>query len=465
MTTRSLTTDYLVVGGGAAGMAFTDSLITHSDAEVILVDRRHAPGGHWHEAYPFVRLHQPAAYYGVNSLPLGGDTIDGTGLNHGFYEQASAPEICTYFDRVLQKSLLPSGQVRYFPMCDYIGEHRFVSRLSGERYEVNVRKALVDAAYLQPALPASGPPPFAVEPGARCVPVNALAWLAECAERYVIIGAGKTAMDACLWLLQSGVPPEAVRWIRPREAWLLNRAFYQCGELVGNVLEGVARQLEAATGASSLDDLFAQLEDSEQLLRIDNRCTPTMYKAPTVSVAELEQLRRIEDVVRLGHVRRIERDRIVLDQGSLASRPGHLHVHCAAPGLNRAPAIPIFAERITLQAVRPGLIPFNSALIGFVEATREDRCEKNRLCPPNRLPDVPLDWVRGTLIGMSADYAWSKEPDIADWLDRARLNPTRGLRQRGAQPEIQQAMRRFVNSVRPGLAQLAQLLAQADAAA
>ena len=55
-----LETDYLVVGTGAAGMAFTDALLSHSDATVTLVDRRHAPGGHWIDAYPFVRLHQPA---------------------------------------------------------------------------------------------------------------------------------------------------------------------------------------------------------------------------------------------------------------------------------------------------------------------------------------------------------------------------------------------------------------------
>ena len=60
-------TDYLVIGAGAAGMAFTDALVADSDAEVVMVDRRHCPGGHWNDAYPFVRLHQPAAYYGVNS--------------------------------------------------------------------------------------------------------------------------------------------------------------------------------------------------------------------------------------------------------------------------------------------------------------------------------------------------------------------------------------------------------------
>ena len=43
----TLETDYLVVGTGAAGMAFTDSLLSQSDATVTLIDRRHAPGSHW----------------------------------------------------------------------------------------------------------------------------------------------------------------------------------------------------------------------------------------------------------------------------------------------------------------------------------------------------------------------------------------------------------------------------------
>lgn len=39
-------TDYLVVGAGASGMAFVDALIAASEAEVVMVDRRHRPGGH-----------------------------------------------------------------------------------------------------------------------------------------------------------------------------------------------------------------------------------------------------------------------------------------------------------------------------------------------------------------------------------------------------------------------------------
>ena len=85
--------DYLVIGAGTAGMAFTDALLAHSDATVTIVDRRHAPGGHWIDAYPFVRLHQPSSFYGVASVPLGTDAMDRSGLNEGFYELASAVEV------------------------------------------------------------------------------------------------------------------------------------------------------------------------------------------------------------------------------------------------------------------------------------------------------------------------------------------------------------------------------------
>src|SRR3954471_20570753 len=110
---RVIDTDYLVVGAGASGMAFVDAVLANSDARVVLVDRRHRPGGHWLDAYPFVRLHQPSANYGVSSRPLGGDQIDESGPNAGFYERATASEICSYYSDVLDEVMLPSGRVRF----------------------------------------------------------------------------------------------------------------------------------------------------------------------------------------------------------------------------------------------------------------------------------------------------------------------------------------------------------------
>jgi len=282
MVVRNIETDYLVVGCGAAGMAFTDALIAASSAQVVMVDRRHAPGGHWIEAYPFVRLHQPSAYYGVNSLALGTETIDRRGPNEGMYERAGAAEICAYYDRVMQQHLLSSGRVRYFPMCEYVGEDRFVSRVSGDEFEVKVRKRLVDATYLEGRFPASHAPPFEVARQARCVPVGELVSVARRPTGYVIIGAGKTALDACTWLLETGVSPSDIRWIKPREAWFLNRAFAQGGELVGTLLEGISLQVVAAAEATSIEDLFARLEAAKQLMRVDEGVTPTMFRGPTV---------------------------------------------------------------------------------------------------------------------------------------------------------------------------------------
>jgi len=38
MSARTLEADYLVIGSGAAGMAFTDSLITETDAQATSID-------------------------------------------------------------------------------------------------------------------------------------------------------------------------------------------------------------------------------------------------------------------------------------------------------------------------------------------------------------------------------------------------------------------------------------------
>ena len=111
MSNRPIETDYLVIGAGATAMAFVDTLLSESDARVVMVDRYHRPGGHWNHAYPFVRLHQPSAYYGVNSRSLGSGAKDEVGLNRGLMELASGAEVLDYFDQVMNHRFLPSGRV------------------------------------------------------------------------------------------------------------------------------------------------------------------------------------------------------------------------------------------------------------------------------------------------------------------------------------------------------------------
>jgi NAD(P)-binding Rossmann-like domain len=462
---RDIETDYLVIGAGATGMAFTDALITACGADVVMVDRRHCPGGHWNDAYPFVRLHGPSALYGVNSRRLGSDAIEQTGPNAGFYPRATAAEICGYYQRVLDETLLASGRVRFFGMSDYVpaghGEHQFVSRLTGDTTTVRVRRRVVDARYLEPSIPATHVPPFDAEPGVRLIPVNGLVSLAGPASGYTIIGAGKTAIDACLWLLDNGVPPDAIRWIRPRDAWLLNRAFQQPLELLPQLMEGVSLYLEAAAQADDIPDLFRRLEACGQLIRIDPDVEPAMYRCATVSEAELAQLRSIENVVRLGRVRHIGPDRIDLTDGSIPTDAGQLHVDCSAAGLRTMPGRPVFADgQVTLQQIRSCQPVFAAALTGYVEAARDDDAERNRLCPANPYPEAATDWIPVTCTAQRAEIAWSADPDVSSWLQRSRLNATCGIRDHLDDPQMKAALDRLFTNIEPAIARLDTFTAQ-----
>lgn len=456
-------TDYLVVGAGAAGLAFADALIAESDADVVIVDRRERPGGHWNDAYPFVRLHQPSAYYGVNSLPLG-DSIDQDGPNAGWYGRATGAEICDYFQRVLEQ-LLASGRARFFGECDYSGdwssEHRLVARPTGESSTVRARRRVVDATYLSPSVPSTHTPSFAVDPNVRLIPINDLVTPSEPGSGYTVLGAGKTAMDACGWLLENGVEPEAIRWIRPRDTWLLDRAFQQPLELVGSLMEGLSLQVEAAACAENIADLFRRLEACGQLVRLDPAVEPTMYRGATISQAELERLRLIENVVRQGRVVHVGRDRIVLEAGSIPTDAKQIYVDCTADGAHRVPGRAVFdPSRITLQAVRTGLLPFSAALIAFVESAREDDAEKNRLCPPNPYPNAAVDWIATNAISHRVQMTWSGEPDLRAWMQRSRLHAARGINAHLAEPQTQAALARFRGNLEPAVEKLESFLAQ-----
>lgn len=215
MDESTIDADYLIVGAGAAGMAFADSLLTDTNTNIAIVDRHHRPGGHWNDAYPFVRLHQPAANYGVNSRPLGSGAKDEVGLNKGLYELASGQEVLSHFDLVMQQRFLSSGRVRYFPMSDFVDDGCITSLLSGRRRAVRAAK-IVDATHSKMSVPSTHRPQYTVSPGVTCVPLNDLPRVAHTHAAYVVIGAGKTGMDACIWLLDNGADPDSIRWIMPR---------------------------------------------------------------------------------------------------------------------------------------------------------------------------------------------------------------------------------------------------------
>jgi hypothetical protein len=453
-------TDYLVVGAGAAGLAFVDALVAEANVEVTIVDRQSAPGGHWLHAYPFVRLHTPSAYYGVNSLALGADRINEGGENAGYYERATGSEVSEYFAEAAAR-LVQTGRVRFLARHEHLdgasdgGQVRDLS--TGELHDVVVRRKVVDARYLEASIPATHALPFEVAPGVRLVPVNELPSSGS-ASSYAVLGSGKTAADACIWLMENDVEPDRIRWIRPRDAWFYDRSHFQPLQQVGAIMEGISLDAEAGAQAENLDDLFQRLEASGRLVRIDPSSQATMYRGTMLSARELEALRQITDVVRLGRVRRIEADRIVLERGETETGADVLHVDCTALGLNNAPATPIFQPgRIVIQQIRHLSPSFNAALIGFVEAHRDDDADKNRLCPPNPYASSIEDWPRMMSRTWRTEARWLNEPDVATWVAKSRLNLLRALPDHASETSLQAVVKRYLTHVATAIERLKQL--------
>lgn len=440
METESIETDYLVIGAGATAMAFVDTLLSESDAHVVMVDRHHRPGGHWNDAYSFVGLHQPSAFYGVNSRELSTWTKYEAGLNEGLYELASGAEVLSHFDLVMRQRFLRSGRVRWFPMSDYNagrdGVHQFTSLLNGDKRHVLARKKLVNATHARTQVPSTHSPRYAIAPAVTCIPLNGLPNIRRQYACYTVVGSGKTGMDACIWLLQNGVASSRIRWIMPRDAWLLDRANSQPGvENFDRSIAGTMGQFDAIVAATSVPDLFARLEQQGLIVRIDPKVQPQTYRCAFISQGELTLLRRIDDIVRLGHLQAINPTQIVLERGTLPADPDTLYVDCSASAIQPIPDVPVFeSDRINLLMVRWCQPLFSAALIAYVESHLANVDEKNALCRVVPSPEVPTDWLRMWAITIMNAASWRQNDGLREWLSHCRLNNINAM-MRGVKPD------------------------------
>lgn len=472
MAATQLETDYLILGTGAVGMAFADTLLSETDARIMMVDRHHKPGGHWNDAYPFVTLHQPAAFYGVSSRELSNGLKDEVGLNKGLYDLSSGADVLAYYDEVMRHRFLPSGRVDYYPMClcdhqDTDGNARFHSILNGTQYEVTVTKKIVDATFLKTSVPSTHTPNFTIDDGVTFMPLNTLPRLDTTPDGFVVIGGGKTGIDACLWLLEMGTDPDRITWIKSRDGWLLDRTNTQPTlEFFENTVGAQAAQFESIAAADSIDDMFDRLEAAGYFLRVDTTVRPTMFHGATISPMELEELRRIKNVVRLGRVQKVTPTEIILDGGTIPTTPGTVHVDCSATALQALPPVPVFQGKlITPQFIRSYQPVFSAALIAHVEAAYgNDEDKQNALCGVVPLPDTCEDFVRFTYAAMMNQYAWSQEPGLDEWLRGNRLDAVGGTIA-GLSPDDQPKMeivRRMRTAAVPAVVKLQEFLAAID---
>ncbi|KPI36356.1 uncharacterized protein AB675_7363 [Cyphellophora attinorum] len=423
---ETITTDYLVVGAGAMGLAFVDTLLTETKATISLVDRYAQPGGHWTIAYPFVRLHQSSAHYGVNSRILGDRKIDKIGWNEGLASLAPGAEVVAYFQHVVHDTFLPSGRVRYFNKHEYLGDGRFKSLATGKAYNVGEATKIVDATYMRTEVPSMREPPFKVADGVDVIPPNDLVKLSRPYGHYTVVGAGKTGIDACLYLLDAEISPSQISWILPRDPWYFNRNNFQTGEeFRERILAAGARSTEAIMAATDTRDLLHRLESAAHLTRLDPSVEPEAWKCATISLKELDAIRSIpkSNITRKGHVTLITANKVTLDNGTYVPDADTLYVDCSAGSIPKRPIVPIFNGRhITLQAVRFCQQVFSAAVIARVEAVYTAEAFKNELCTPIPMPNHPNEYVRGYLQTYRNEILWASEEKMKAWLGASRLN-------------------------------------------
>ena len=366
-----LAADYLVVGAGLHTLSFMDELIIQDDdCTIIVIDKHPAPGGHWNVAYPHVTLHQPSACYGVNSMPVTKEPGRNGWEPYVLNDLSSREELLSYFAAVMRK-LEATGRVRYFPNSTYDFERRWLVRADGGRRPVCFRKVVVTTSNV--SVPAMVPPAYEVAHGTEVLPVNALSTGEEASRRrgaYVVVGGGKTGIDAVLLLLARGMRAEELTWVIPRDAWLLIReGFFR------DHVRAVGELLDVLLAVHDGGAVLRALEKKGLAGRLDTSTEPSITRAAMVTTSELAQLRTLHDagrIVRLGRVRAIDQRALSLERGEwpMPSAADALVIDASANGIDAYESVetPFEPERIRLVACMGYNVSFAGAAQAYIEA-------------------------------------------------------------------------------------------------
>merc|ERR1719428_2282244 len=145
--------------------------------------------------------------YGVVSTPFPKEETD---------YRATRVEILDYYQKVQKKlendfNFTFLGNTSFDLSSPPEGEEEYTLQIKNndktDPHKIRVKKKLVDARNLEPDLPISTPPKFTYDKEkVNCIPVNDLYTISPPKEDdyFVIIGGGKTSMDAILHLVQQG---------------------------------------------------------------------------------------------------------------------------------------------------------------------------------------------------------------------------------------------------------------------
>eukprot|EP00931_Biecheleriopsis_adriatica_P102260 TRINITY_DN77252_c0_g1_i1.p1 TRINITY_DN77252_c0_g1~~TRINITY_DN77252_c0_g1_i1.p1 ORF type:complete len:571 (+),score=102.00 TRINITY_DN77252_c0_g1_i1:199-1713(+) len=310
----------------------------------------------------------PPTPYGMNSKPL-----EKSPSKASF----SREEMLVYYQEVLQE-LIRTGRARFFAECSY--ESGLIRSVYGKAWPVSAKK-LVEAYHSEG--PVERPKPLPKNAGV-CVVAPEDPSVLEGAPEYLVVGAGKVGMNSVFWLLENGIDPDMITWILPDPS----SAFW--------LREQMAPCSRPCTPRRPSKDLSA---DS--------------FQCSSLTHGQIQELRRVTNVVRMGHVTGAEVSRLLLERGQVPLKPGAMVLDCTE-GLETAPkAVPIWQPgQLVLQTLAASGRAKSAALIAAVELQPGTDEEKNQLFKP------------ATSLGASEGTASSRAPTVPP----TPMNPVMELR-------------------------------------
>jgi hypothetical protein len=265
-----------------------------------------------------------------------------------------------------------------------------------------------------------------------------------------------------------GVEASNISWVRPRETWLINRASTQPGsQFAGNSIGWQLEQMRIGATATSGDEIFLHLEKHGHMFRLDQSSLPSKFHYPTISQGEVDLLRQIKHIIKIGRVSLIEPGVLHGLDGDAEVPVDSLFIDCTATAAKRSAVSPIWkGERITPSILQVPLVSLSASIAGFIEATFDSNEEKNALAIPIQMTDTPGDYPQAMLGNVMNRMLWSKNPAIMSFLNSARLDPAQ--RMKHAMADVSENVRHDAGQIRnatiAALPNLQKLVAKNNAA-
>ena len=202
---------------------------------------------------------------------------------------------------------------------------------------MKVHKKTVDATLLLTNIPATKPPEYSISEEVNLIPINKLTEIKSPWEKYVVIGAGKTGLDALLYLIDKNVDPDKIIWIISNDCWYVNRDVLADDLIhIGDVLSSC---VNAVLESENVVDAYIKLEEINVVMRLDKNIWPRKMRIATVSSKEMGKIRMVTNIVRNGRIDKIDHNNIVFKNGETYSTDKQtLFVDCSAAGVDFPPA-------------------------------------------------------------------------------------------------------------------------------